>query len=222
MMDEKLVRKSWREERRLERALAALPSAQRAARLLLGDAGLLVEPQESVAVDVTAEDYELWLAVQLVYARQGNPDSDPRPRTLKAAFGADAGKASEMYLRVERKLQTAEKRTGKPAYPTPPSGDAAQRLLPRARMTHPQIVEYSAKRAVALGFSPWAIWAKSQGKRSRASDAEKDARARIVMELRDLGATLPDIGGVFGGRRKESVLELERRGRQRQEEQNDA
>jgi hypothetical protein len=215
----------WREQQRVERALTGLPSFHQAARRLLADAGELVDV-EGVGVDVSAAEHDLWLAVQLVYAVQGEPESDPRPRTLRAAFGKDAKTAAETFQRVEAKLRAAGDRAGKPAYPRPRgSGDeewlearAALKRRARPHMRHPQIVEYSARRAVELGFSPWAIWRKSQGSRARNTEAERQARARIVVELRDRGAALADIGGIFGGRRKESVLALERAGRKAQAE----
>jgi hypothetical protein len=84
-------------------------------------------------------------------------------------------------------------------------------------MSPVEIVRYSAARAVQLGFDAGLIWSKEQGRRSTDAEALKQARARIVLELRDHPATLADIGAVFAGRKKQSVADLEALGRKQRD-----
>lgn len=61
------------------------------------------------------------------------------------------------------------------------------------------------------GYEPLDIWSSQPGSRDRGL---REARQRIVVELRDRGATLEQIGEWFGKRKRSSVLEIERKGRE--------
>jgi hypothetical protein len=86
-----------------------------------------------------------------------------------------------------------------------------RRRQPPKRPTVSEIFWYAVGRSKELGFDPEAVLAKRQGQ--RLGQSLKDARARVIVELRDQDATERDIGAVFGGRTQQSILALERQGR---------
>jgi hypothetical protein len=233
-----MVRKSVRklsehDDRDLKRALTQLPSFQKAAADVLADAG--VQAGDPVTVMVETEEYEACLAVELIQARISEDDPKKRDRRVAAelveTFGREiAAVTIKAYRGVQKRLEQASEATGRPAVAVPLTSQARRDAdvlgaiekaftdRPVPQMTVAQIAYYSAQRARELGFAPAAVWAKQQGRRSADHNALKRARAQIVLELSERNANLADIGAIFGGRRKESVFDLEQLGRKQREE----
>lgn len=180
-------------------------------------------------VELPGDEYDVYVAVaSLLLEHRGTGDL---AGALRAEFGSVEAveDALAIYRRWQRALDKA-KATGKTAELVPLTGEAERdeeimaavvaSRRPKPPMPPAQIFRYSAQRAVDLGFDPGVIWSKEQGRRSPDAKAAQQARAQIVAELRDRGATLPDIGALFGGRKKQSVAALERAGRKQQEANN--
>jgi hypothetical protein len=196
-----MVRRSEETEQRptlLEQRIGALPET----------IGLI----RDVLVELENAEFNLWTTVEL--ARSRGATAEETAQMLREEYGSDeeALKALETYKKFERasvglsrqSLARMERQRLQFLRPGRPP-----------RMAIEDIIRHSALRAMDLGFAPSVIWQKRPGRLASGSDHDKQAqaRARIVVELRDKGATLSDIGRVFGGRRKESVYGLEQRGR---------
>ena len=202
----------------MERALAARPSTRAAARALLADAGVDSGEESGPVVHVSAAEWDAWFAVQIA--------AEDGPALVEALGSLHAAKrAIATYRAVNARLDEAQTDARRPARIELSPGEAERdrewlaaiaREKP-PRMPRQRVLEYSARRARELGFEPADLWAKQPGARR---PGLKDARAVVVTELRDLGATLATIGVVFGGRRKESVLGLERQGRKQKGDSN--
>jgi hypothetical protein len=187
---------------------------------LLRNAGF--EPAEGVrGLEVARMDYEAYIAVEAALADVAVDERTPELLFARLTEDLGSGEAATKALKANRSVrqQVAKEsaRIGKPVTPVP---DSPPRLeeLPRfrgepMRLSRAEITVYSGRRAGELGFSPAEVWTKGQGKRSERHAALKKARGQIVIELRDRGASLADIGVVFGGRRRESIYELERAAR---------
>lgn len=217
-----MVRKSledWHGKSRPDRVAARSPESRAVVDALLASAGIDVTAEdESVPVEVTAIEYDVWIAVGAARADLATYEGD---KPLVDEFGSEAAArdAFEIWASVEERLKRAARKAGRPARPEPPPPDTKsdRELLARiarirqrpSRMSTADILRFSTRRAIELGFQPGAIWTKEQGRRK--SEELKDARAQIVLELREQNATLPDIGAVFGGRTKESVYALVQR-----------
>jgi hypothetical protein len=185
------------------------------------------ELEQAEPVELPADEFALWMTVELQRSRASTPDE--LDRLLLNEFGSKSAvrEATATAMRVDDRLRRQAETLGRRVSPVLPADDLAseeKRLLearargiltlgPRFRFE--DIARYSATRSWEMGFKPSVIWAiaPAQERRSAASAKERDARARIVVELRDLGATLTEIGEVFGGRKKQSVGDLERAGR---------
>jgi hypothetical protein len=214
-------RKSGRpdEENLLARAIASRPAAQAGAAGVLADLGAAPAP-DPVPVEVSLDEYETWMGVELARSR-GSADGKAFAAALLEEFGKDGvAQAIDIHGSVEERLRRAAAKAKRPAALTVAPSQAAFSLSlkglatsRRPRLSVAEIAAYSAQRAVQFGFAPADVWAKGQGQRAVDRDSLKQARRLIVVELRDRGATFPDIGAVFGGRRKESVIALERAGR---------
>ena len=62
--------------------------------------------------------------------------------------------------------------------------------------------------AKQLGFKPYEVFGKQQGRRSEASRPAREARAQIAYELHERGARMTDIGKLLGGINKSNVSRL--------------
>jgi hypothetical protein len=222
----------WLDERQDVFLLARQPAAREAAAPVvegivreLQALGETFEDEPAVAVQVSELEFEVWVTVEVARARVTTTDT--LAQLLRNEFGSEeaAGDALQVYVDVRERLEEAGT-AASPSIETDQLRRDEHRLreFVRVRAAQPrlalrEIMRYSAIRAQELGFSPAVIWAKGQGRRSERLAAEKRARSRIVVELRDRGAILGDIGAVFGGRSKEAVFGLEQAGRGEEREE---
>lgn len=219
-MDRKLL-EWWQDPTGHDHGLRHLPSLSAIVAAELEAFGFEPAADQGQAVEVSELEYAVWLTVDLARADSAADEGDLVAR-LEEDFGTrDTAKAAfELYLSVRTRLDNAP--AGAVLAPPQDINLARLRVMRerlekasqarRPVMTPEEIIRYSLRRSQELGFSPADIWARRQGSRKLAD--EKAARERIVVELRDQGATRPDIGAIFGGRTKQSVEALERAGRQ--------
>jgi hypothetical protein len=185
-------------------------------------------------VELNELEYAVWLAVELARSdslsvRDGKLVNDPSQlaASLEDEFGSPEAVAAarEVYGSILQRLHAAG--PGSAVAPPPALDSRALEAVKKLRrlgasrrtMTRKEIALYSIYRAHELGFSPADIWARRQGRRSPRFAAEHEARERIVVELRDRGASQAEIGAVFGGRKQQSVAGLEAAGRARQQKE---
>lgn len=174
--------------------------------------GLSAGPGGFVPIAVSQADYDAWMAVEIAYAHKEEIGVAGAEKALRVRLGgADVMEALKVHKRVGGLLKRATAQTGRVAFPVPP----AVAEIARPKLSAAEILNYAIERAIALGFAPAAILEKGQGRRGATGVALKRARERIVVELRDRGATQSDIGAVFDGRRKEAIYQIEKAGRHR-------
>jgi hypothetical protein len=169
-------------------------------------------------VQVSQGDYDAWMAVEAAYGRKEETGGGAA-EAIDARLGANADKEKVLraHARVTKLLKQAEA-PGRPAFPVP--------AVPPPKPSVQEISAYAIERAVQLGFPPNAVFAIAKGRGTPARYPLKRARDRIIVELRDRGATYADIGAVFGGRSKEAVYQIDKAARERRlrdiQEQHDA
>jgi hypothetical protein len=236
-MDRKSPIEKWYAARRAARVRERHPAQRRAAMAVAEDllrelaregnldaARLLDDDVAPTPVEVSGLDHDIYTVVEALRLEHGE-DKDALKEAVLKEFGMAEPDALKIHSAVLDRLARAS-RSGRPALAVPLTGDvqrdeelmeaivAARRKQRPPRMRTQQIIRYALERSIELGLDPARVMSKEQGRRSADARAVQDARARLVVELRDRGATRTDIGAVLGGRTKQSVEALERAGRQ--------
>lgn len=195
------------------------------------DAVRLLSEGDAAAVEVVPlVEFEVFWTIENLVASELGPRAYPRVE-LEREFGSR--EAVEDAVAVHQRLSRLVQERGARLVPLPEEVEQAEEFMravvaERAefmrrptRMSLDEIVHHVIRRAGELGLEPAALMAKGQGRRSSEAKAVQQARARVVVELRDRNAALADIGTVLGGRKKESVYALERAGRALQQKEAD-
>jgi hypothetical protein len=192
-------------------------------------AGRLSEPlgRTGDELRLQREVYDDWLAARACgeyFGAAASDDDGELARQFRAEVigDVDISKAEENRARPKHEAPDAERairqaalvesdirrhfdRTGQQSRVVPDQGGG------RPRPTRAQLEAKVAARAAALGYTADEIARKDQGTRSARHDALKDARALVVAELCDFGASYTQIGRVLGPRDKRAIFDLRTR-----------